>query len=274
MSYAAVLVHVHAAAETSARLERAVALAKQFEATLIGVGAEMVPPIVPDYGFAGGQDAWLQVMRESIEGNLERARKAFETASSGLVKPAIWESGLRMPTPAVASASRGADIIVAGAAAGWRENPYRDAVTGELVVTAGRPVLIAAAGEPRPIGERVFLAWKDSREARRAMSDAMPFFKRAKAVLVAEVCGADDLSDAQLRTADVAAALTRHGVKAETKVVEDTPNGDAVIRQADAFSADLVVAGGYGHSRMGEWVFGGVTRGLLAQRDHHVLLSH
>lgn len=274
MSYAGILVHVHAAPETSARLEFAVALAKRFDATLIGVGAEMMPPIVPDYGFAAGQGAWLQVMRETIEDNLDRARKAFEAASAGLAKTAIWESGLELPTPAVARASRAADLIVAGTDMGWHENAYRDAATGELVVTAGRPVLTVSAKKGGTIGERVLLAWKDTREARRAMSDAVPFLERAKEVLVAEVCDREEQADAEVRTADVAAALGRRGVKATAKVVQGTGNCDKVIREADAFEADLVVAGGYGHSRLGEWVFGGVTRELLARRDHHILLSH
>ena len=174
----------------------------------------------------------------------------------------------------LADAARGADLIVAGAASGWRENAYRDAATGELVVTAGRPVLIAAEKASATLGKRVLLAWKDAREARRAMSDAMPFFKRAEEVVVVEACEGEDLADAGLRVSSVAAALGRHGVKAVGKVVDTSPNLDAIIDQAKAVGADLIVAGGYGHSRLGEWVFGGVTHGLLEQRELAVLLSH
>jgi nucleotide-binding universal stress UspA family protein len=274
MSYAAILVHVDEAKETRVRLECAAALAKRFDATLIGVGAEMIPPLVPDYGLYTFQGQWYEVMTKAINDKLERARAAFDTASAGLTKKTIWECGIGMPTPAVASASRGADLIVAGAAPGWRESPYRDASIGELVIASGRPVLAAASKGRKLTGERVLLAWKDTREARRAMADAMPFFERAKEVIVLEVCAKQDGPRAVLRTADVANALKRHGVTASAKVVHGAGDGRQILRNADACGADLIVAGAYGHSRLGEWVFGGVTYDLLSQHTHHVLLSH
>jgi nucleotide-binding universal stress UspA family protein len=274
MSYAAILVHVEAAEETRGRLECAAELARTFDATLIGVGAEMIPPLVPDYGFYTLQGDWCEVMGKNIEANLKRAREAFDAASVDLTQPTVWECGLEIPGPAVARASRAADLIVAGAAPGWKDNAYRDAPIGELVITSGRPVLITPSHRPKLAGDRVLLAWKDTREARRAMSDAMPFFEQAKEVVVLEVCAKDDIADAETRTADVAAALIRHGVRATPRVVEGSGECRGILDEAELCGADLIVAGGYGHSRLGEWVFGGVTRGLLNQHSHHVLLSH
>jgi len=274
MSYAAILVHVQAAEETRGRLECAVSLARTFNAALIGVGAEMIPPLVPDYGFYTAQGDWYEVMRNTVEASLERARDAFDAATAELSQPTVWECGVEIPGPAVARASRAADLIVAGAAPEWKDNAYRDASIGELVITSGRPVLLAASHRPQLAGERVLLAWKDTREARRSMSDAMPFLEQAKEVVVLEACAKEDAADAETRTADVAAALIRHGVRATAKVVAGSGDGQGILDQADACGADLIVAGGYGHSRMGEWVFGGVTRDLLNQRSHYVLLSH
>ena len=94
------------------------------------------------------------------------------------------------------------------------------------------------------------------------VADAMPFFERAEKVLVLEVCGEKDEADAAVRTEAVAQALRRHGVAAAAQVAAHKPaDGHEILRQASLFGADLIVAGAYGHSRLGEWAFGhGVTR--------------
>lgn len=274
MTYASILVHVQAGDEGRSRLECASALAKTFDATLIGLAAEMIPPLMATDGISPALAGWFEIMRESVEENLESARNTFDAASAGLAKPTIWESGIRMPTRAMAGASRGADLIVTSPAPGRGDDAYRHAAPAELVITSGRPVLITPSKGKELVGARAMLAWKDTREARRAMTDAMPFFKRAQEVLVVELCGQDDERDARLRTDDVVSALARHGVSARGKVVQGAADRDQILSHADAFGADLIVAGGYGHSRMAEWVFGGVTRDLLTQDKYHVLLSH
>jgi nucleotide-binding universal stress UspA family protein len=274
MTYASILVHVQAGDEGRSRLACASALARSFDATLIGLAAEMIPPLMPEDGISPAVAGWFEIMRESVEENLESARNTFDAASAGLAKPTIWESGIRMPTRAMAGASRGADLIVTSPAPGRRDDSYRHASAAELVITSGRPVLITPSKGKEFVGARAILAWKDTREARRAMTDALPFFKRAQEVLVVELCGQDDERDAKLRTHDVASALQRHGVSASSKAVHGAADSQQILQQASEFGADLIVAGGYGHSRMGEWVFGGVTRDLLAQDKHHVLLSH
>lgn len=274
MGYAGILVHVQTNPEARSRLDCACALAKMFDATLIGVGAEAFALLAPDYGYYAAQAEWYAVMRKSVEENLVRTRDLFDASAEGSAKATVWESGVRAPIEAVAEASRGADLIVAGGGHARRENTYEDVPTGELVVTAGRPVLIVPAKGPPLSGDRVVLAWKDTREARRALSDALPFLKRAQSVLVLEVCGKDEGGDADIRTADVVRALRRHGVSATAKVVDGRGDARTINAQADLFGADLLVAGGYGHSRLGEWVFGGVTRDLLKQHGRYVLLSH
>ena len=275
MSYASILVHAAAADAAAPRLACARALADSFNATLIGLGAEMIPPLVPDSGYYSLQADWFVVMREAIEKNLKNARKAFDAAAMGLAKPALWECGIQYPADAMARASRAADLIVASRTVGGNDAVYHDADPAELAVTSGRPVLVTPPSGEALDARRVVLAWKDTREARRAMSDAMPFFERAESVLVLEVCAQDDAADAKIRTDDVAEALCRHGVQAEAKVAPCHPaDGHEILRQASVFGAGLIVAGCYGHSRLGEWVFGGVTRDLLRQHDRHVLLSH
>jgi len=95
-------------------------------------------------------------------------------------------------------------------------------------------------------------------------------------VLVVEICEDESTEDARIRTEDVAEALRDRGVKAEAKVIASGHDGAGaqILDATTAFRSDLIVLGCYGHSRLGEWVFGGVTRDLLAQDDMYLLLSH
>src|SRR5579872_2162828 len=275
MTYAAVLTHVQADAEAAPRLKCAVDVAHRFGAALIGVGAEMIPPLAFDGGFYSLEADWATAMRQSIEDRLKIARKGFRETTKGAVVAAIWECGLQLPAPAVTAACRAADLIVAGGAPHKMNDPYRDCSPAELAITSGRPVLVAPPSAPALAAEHVVLAWKDTREARRAMADAMPFFERAELVTVVAICPPIDAEQAKLQVEDVAAALRRRGIKAEAKVVEHThPDGFQILRQASLVGADLIVAGAYGHSRLGEWVFGGVTADLLSQEEVYLLLSH
>ena len=275
MTYASILVHVQSGPEAQPRLACATELATLFDATLIGIAAELVPPIADGMGGESG-DYWI-AMRTVCEEHLAEAKTVFHAATGTLGKPAIWESGLRMPGLALAAASRAADLLVASATpwSGKHQDAFRDASAVELVMSSGRPVLVVPGAAKALSAKKVVLAWKDAREARRAMADAMPFFKRADEVLVLEVRRKGEAQNAEIRTDDVVAALQRHGVKAVAKTVEHTSSdGETILAEADAFGADLIVAGAYGHSRLGEWAFGGVTRDLLLQDSRYVLLSH
>jgi len=276
MTCAAIMVHVQPEEAAQHVLDCARSLAAAFDATLIGLGCEMIAPLATG-GFAAGVTVELiDVLQAEIDRNNVKAKTRFDAAAAGLAKPAIWKCGTDLPGPAMARASRAADLIVVGGPPRkGHANTYRETVAADLVVTSGRPVLmVPSAGRPL-LTKRVLLAWKDTREARRAMSDALPFLKRAESVLVLDACGKDDRADAEIRTADVVEALRRHGVTADAMIIE-APHDDAVEiqRQAGLMGADLIVAGGYGHSRLGEWIFGGVTQALLDQHQFHVLFSH
>jgi len=274
MTYAAILVHVQPDDRARPRLDCAVDLSRRFGATLIGLAAEMVPPMAPNDGFYAVQGGWFEAINANLEANLKKAHAVFDSATTGLTPAPIWRTAFKVPGEAMADASRGADLIVGSLAQAGHEESYHDAAPARMVITAGRPVLLAPSKAKPLSGSRVLIAWKDTREARRALSDALPFLKAAKQVLVLEVCGRDESDDAVARTGDVAAALSRHGVSAAEKVVCAGSAGRVIGEEAEAYGADLVVAGAYGHSRLGEWVFGGVTRDLMTQDQRYVLLSH
>jgi nucleotide-binding universal stress UspA family protein len=122
----------------------------------------------------------------------------------------------------------------------------------------------------------VIVAWKDTREARRALADAVPILQLAESILVVEVCdwGAEDSVLHRLK--DVSRFLTQHRIANVTErvLLQAAIAGDVLIRFAQEVQADLIVAGAYGHSRLGEWMFGGVTGDLLTKSQICCLFSH
>jgi nucleotide-binding universal stress UspA family protein len=120
------------------------------------------------------------------------------------------------------------------------------------------------------------IAWKDTRESRRAVADALPFLRRADDVMLVEVCEHGAEAQSEQHIGDVANYLARHQIKVAAKAFLHTerPVAEELLRFARDERADLIVSGAYGHSRLGEWIFGGVTRDLLATSPLCCLLSH
>jgi nucleotide-binding universal stress UspA family protein len=269
-----ILVHVSADEVEAPRLKAAAALARKLDATLYGLAAEMIPPLgaMDPTGLLEGE--WFVQMRAELERNLEHASSIFTAEAEGL--KTMWAAVQGMPAETLVRAGRAADLILLGGAPSKGVSAYRHADPAEVMLVSGRPILIAPPSGVPLRGEAVVVAWKDTREARRALADALPFLQRADTVRVVEVCAANEKDDALVRTHDVAEGLKRHGVRAEARVVlapVEVASKELQIAAED-IGADLIVAGGYGHSRLGEWVFGGVTRNLLQDRERYVLLSH
>ncbi len=270
-----ILTHVQPEAPAQARLDVAVDLARRMGATLHGLGAEMIPAeaTTDPYGLMGG--AWVAEVQKVIGENLKSAKRLFEDKAKGI--PALWTAVEDMPAQALARVSRSADLIVAGGSPIDYADGYRWCDPAKVMLQAGRPVLVAPPHGGSLRLEAAVVAWKDTRESRRALADAIPLLKCADRVVVMEVCGgADEVEDAESHIASVVAALARHGVTARGKTLVAPPARVALELnvEAQAIDADLIVAGGYGHSRLGEWVFGGVTYDLLHQPERFTLLSH
>mgnify|MGYP003545562401 CR=1 FL=1 len=175
----------------------------------------------------------------------------------------------------VVTQARCADLIITGVATGDLFDSSHALSRSDLVLRAGRPVLVVPSGVVAPKLDWMLVGWTDSRESRRAVADALPLLKTAAHVTVMELADNDGHSAAQAGVKDVVAWLVAHGVAA----VGETPlASDNVARQLDALAleqgADLVVAGAWGHSRLREWVLGGVTRQLMHSADRCSLLSH
>ena len=172
------------------------------------------------------------------------------------------------PAKALARESRAADLLVVGRRPENASSlPSRQADPGDVLMRAGRPVLVVPPGLSTLHAAHVVVAWKDSREARRTIADALPLLKRATSVLVLEICETtNDQDDSNGAVADVADYLSRHGVSAsaETRPLREGSVSAELLLAAEQRGAELIVAGAYGHPRFQEWVFGGLTRALLA----------
>jgi nucleotide-binding universal stress UspA family protein len=268
-AWATVLVHVEPATTPGPHLRAAVDLARKCDALLIGVGAETVnPALLPYEGWNAGT---FEALHEEIKKNLATAEKTFHRAAASVRSE--WLVREERPAAAMADLCRAADVIVAGGVADYG---FRQADAVELALLSGRPVLVAPTSGRSLRGETILVAWKDTREARRALADALPLLAAAEDVIVLEVCTDDAVDAAQARTADVVSGLKRHGIDARARVVSapDAGAAEMIEAQARALGADVIVSGCCGHSRLGEWLFGGVTRGLLKSPSCFLLISH
>ena len=276
MSYAAILVHAETAAAAARRLDLAADLANQFGAALIGLGAETFeqPSAAAAVGYMDG--ATMVAEAEAVQDDLKLAEARFREASKAVKAGAEWRSGVGMPYDMLVHEARAADLIVSGPRRSESWGLHNIADPGDLVMNSGRPVLVVPLDLERLDASSIVVAWKDTREARRAVADALPFLKRARTVLVAGICEDRAASGVQALLDDVAGYLARHGVKAST-AARPPSQGSAVralVEIAHTQEAGLIVAGGYGHPRLREWAFGGVTQALLSGCGHAVLLSH
>jgi nucleotide-binding universal stress UspA family protein len=148
-----------------------------------------------------------------------------------------------------------------------------------LAMDSGRPVLIVPrAGALEQIGERVVVAWNNSRESARAVFDALPILQKAAAVTVLSVEeSAKPEVTSTIAGAEIGAALARHGVKVEVQQVKPGARGDAgveLLAQVAAHRADLLVMGCFGRSRLREFILGGASRHVLQNTAVPVLMAH
>lgn len=262
MGYKSILVNIDIDGPVTPLIKFAADLARQFGARLIGCSAaDIVPPMVTMEGMVVDGEM-LERQRGDIEARLAHLRSKFAALVGGGIDTE-WRSDVMSPTRLLVRSARMADLIVTGAPEGARAgSAYRATDLGDLLLHAGRPVLVSAAGAEHLLARKALVAWKDGREARRAVADAVPFLSRATEVVVATV-DPDGSRQSRDGVADVVAWLDRHGIKARGEILPGRDEGARLAEFAADLGADLVVSGAYGHSRLREWVLGGVTRSLL-----------
>ena len=280
-----ILVHVDNGSRSDARVAIALGLARQHGAHLIGLCVADIPNAEYFYGatlpFAGGDpEQVVQRMRVDAAAASAGIEAAFRDRMRREDVEGEWRFVEGHVPATVALHARYADLTVVG-----QPNPYdarddtsRDATVVTPLMSSGRPILVVPfAGEFDRIGQHVLVAWNASREAARAVNDALPLLEKAAKVTVLAVNARQGVAGhGEVPAADIALHLARHGVKAEAAhtVAKDIADGEVLLSYAADLGADLIVAGGYGHSRAREMVFGGVTRTLIEEMTVPVFLSH
>jgi nucleotide-binding universal stress UspA family protein len=275
VTYATVMVSLELGQSNADLLNVAADVAQQFHAGIIGIAACQPMQVTFTDGYIPPEI--VEEDRDEIEQEIAKAEAEFRAALRKRVANLRWRSNITFePLPDyVAREARCADLVIAGG--GQRKLLDGSSVisAGELVMRVGRPILVVPSSLDALKLERAIVGWKDTREARRATLDALPLLRKATHVSIVEIADEEECSAARIRLDDVAGWLKQHGVDAQPFTFH--PGGDdaatfAAIAQEQG--ADIIVAGAYGHSRLREWAFGGVTRELLQSGQRCTLLSH
>lgn len=260
--------------DSSRRLtDFAVSVAAQQEAHLTGMYLSYVPaPIYDLYGGLGPMIVeWEKQDDERRTGYEEHLRRCASLAGVN----ADWVVCQDLSWRLAMAHARTADLAVIG----QKRPGYTDLSQGfydSLVLKAGRPVLfLPYACDIPPAFDKIIVAWDGSREAARALADALPFLRKARHVTVlSAMSGRNDSHE--LPDVGIGAYLARHRIKAELERDDNVAIEPAqlLLSHAATTGADLLVMGAYGHNRFGEMIMGGATRTIMREMTLPVLMSH
>ena len=286
MSVRKILVPLAGRPEDDEVLATALSVARDFKAQLVGLFARPDPSEALPYlgdGVSGQViEDLMQAAREGADQASARVRAALEKSAAAMGIPvAVKGADPQLPSArfldvtgrrdeVVAAHSRLSDLIVFG-----------DGTTGTAggtaleaaMMSAGRPVLIAPKKAWSPVGGTVAIGWDDSAEAARAVTAAIPFLERAKSVTILCI-GGKELDPTPGST--LADYLALHGVVADVHLVDAQTRayGEVLLEQAEKSKTDLLVMGGYSHSRLREFIIGGATQHIRSHATIPVLMAH
>ena len=284
MPYKTILVLLNGTKRTQQLLDAASAMARQFDAHVIGLYVLPAAQVYSDVGMLA-TPMLFEAYRDLFKSKLEEVRKKFEARVKQDGLKAEWRV-VDSNYPDIAGSaivhSHGAELVIACQIdRGPDENIERDLVV-RLVMESGRPVLIipkqghfAPRGEG--IAEKAIVGINGTKESSRAMFDALPLLRLVKETRLVWVDPYTESREAgEVPGAEEAAVLSRHGIKAvaEPMMTDGRNAGEALLMRANDLGADLLVMGAYAHSRMREFVFGGATRYVLEHMTIPVLMSH
>jgi len=254
----------------------AVSIAAAFDAHIAGM-AFAYEPVLPPSVMGGIPAELIESQRRDSEKAAADAIARFEDAArrNGL------SAESRMMSASFAGASdlfghvaRRFDLSVVGQAEPDKVSP-EDLIIEAALFGSGRPVVVVPYIQREGLKlDRVMVCWDASRNVVRAIADAMPLLVRAKAIDVV-IVASDEVKGRELPGADIAQHLARHGLRVEVKrIVSSVDVANTLLSHAADSSSDVMVMGGYGHSRLREFILGGVTRGILTSMTVPVLMSH
>lgn len=279
MTYKTILVHVDESKNSLKRTQLAHQIASQFDAHLTGIALTGISRYIFESTDLGVGDPNIMLHLSALRERAEKAIEHFKQTSAGLGiatteclianDEANGGLGLR---------ARYSDLIIIGQTN--RDEPSPSVMSDFpefMVVNSGRPVLVVPhSAEAQSFGENTVIAWDGSREAARALTDAIPLLRLSKSVQVL-IINPEKQGEAHGEEpgADIALYLARHGIKIEVATRFGAHGtGATILAVCKELSADLLVMGGYGHSRFREMIMGGTTRTILEKMTIPVLMSH
>ena len=274
MSYKTILVHINSDKRCAARIEIAIQLAKKYDACLVGLHA-FFPYTPPGYIMAHMGAEVIAAQQKIAAETMSQTGEAFrkQTSAAGLENKE-WHAAHDDPVSAMSLQARYADLLVIGQTAD--DSGVDKDFPERLILAAGRPVLVVPeVGHFSCVGKRIIIAWNASWEAARAVTNAIPFLKLAEKVYLMTIQSKASENES-ISTEQIVQYLSRHGVGVEVEESHGVEIGVAneLLSRASDLSADLIVMGCYGHSRLREWVLGGATRTILETMTVPVLMSH
>ena len=273
-----ILVHIDQSPRALMRLDIAAELARQHGAHLTALQVIDVALPVMAMGDGGGGAVIAELMEQMRQSALAAGVKLKAAFEAALARDGImgeWRQVEGTTQEILALHGRYADLLVLG-----QDDPESDSagLLEAMVFDCGRPILaIPFAGSFKTIGKRVLVGWNASREASRALHDALPLIAKAETATVFLANPKRGLGGhGEEPGADIARHLARHGMKVEVAmaIADDVPDSALLLNHASDMGADLLVMGAYGHSRLREFILGGMTRSLLREMTVPVLLSH
>jgi nucleotide-binding universal stress UspA family protein len=284
MSLHTVLVHVDQSRHAPARIHAAARLARAHGAHLTGAAMMGVSRAIFPNGYAARPGSLSAACFDPLVENARTALSRFEAIASEHGVPHDTRLVPDETDDGLALLSRFADLVVVS-----QDDPAEStsdhvlAIPDYVIINSPRPVVVVPRADTPPAadpGRRILLAWDGSREAAAAMGAALPLLRRAEAVTVAMLSGPSmGVDECRAQQAELAGFLGRHQVRPAIIVREHAGShggdiGRALLSMADELSADLLVMGCYGHSRLRELCLGGASRTVLAETRIPVLLAH
>jgi nucleotide-binding universal stress UspA family protein len=279
MSYKTILVHVDESNRSDLRVRIAAEIAKAENAHLIGAAVTGVSRFIYQDGNISASDPNLAIHLKFLRERAEKAVAGFKniaekygvTSYENVISNDEAGGGIGLM-------ARYSDLVVLGQTN--RDEPSPSVLSDfpeYIVMNSGRPTLIIPyASDVTTVAKRPLISWDASRESTRAVTDAIPLLKRADLVQVA-IFNPSSKPDAhgEQPGADIALFLARHDIKVEVSVHKtSTDIGNAILSLSHDLDSDMLVMGGYGHSRFREMIMGGVTRTILESMTIPVLMSH
>lgn len=254
----------------------AISLAKALGAHIAGV-AFLYEPVIPDGTLGGVPVDLIEVQREENSKTAHAAVARFEAAAKAAgvsSETRILDATFGGAPTLFGQIARRFDLSIVGQARRDQGAAEELMIEGALF-ESGRPVVVVPYIQKQGLKlDRVLLCWDGGRMAARAISDSIPLLAQAKAIDIVIV--AEEHKNDEITGANMSEHLARHGINANVKRIAkgDIAIGDAILDYAADSGADFMVMGGYGHSRLREFILGGVTRGMLSSMTVPVLMSH